>query len=61
MRRRRVDVQAILANPEQRNELLAGAVRFIQAVEGRDLTLDEARDVVKTVSRQHAPTTKGSA
>lgn len=48
--RRRVDIKGILRNPAKRRTMTANAVRFVQAVEGRDLTQDEALAVVDRVN-----------
>jgi hypothetical protein len=43
--RRRLDIKSIL-----RRELAARSIRFIQAVEGRDLSMEEALDVVDLIT-----------
>jgi len=42
----RHNIKAILCDTQQRRLLLAGAVQFIQAVEGRDITMERALEVV---------------
>ena len=49
----RPDVKAIMRNPAQRRRLLAGAVKFIQAVEGRDITLERALEGVDRANAEH--------
>jgi len=50
MVRRRLDMKTLLRDPVLRRELAASSLVFIQAVEGRDLTIEEAFDVVDRVS-----------
>jgi hypothetical protein len=44
MTNRRIDIKAILANPEKRRELLVRAIIAIQALEGIDTTRKEAEE-----------------
>lgn len=44
-KRKRVDIQEILADPDLRKEMLVNALIATQAREGRDLTQEEAEDV----------------
>ena len=50
--RKRLDIKSLLRNPVLRRELAASSLVFIQAVEGRDLSLEEALDVVDRTSAQ---------
>lgn len=47
---KRFDIKSILRDPVLRRELAARSLRFIQAVEGRDISMEEALDVVDRVS-----------
>lgn len=47
---KRVNIKAILSDPKERRKMMAGAIRFIQAVEGRDLMEQESLDVYDLVS-----------
>ncbi len=38
----RVDIKEILKDESQRKELMVGAIRFVQSVEGIDTTLEQA-------------------
>jgi len=46
---RRVDIRAILANPEKRRLMTAGAIRFIQQIEGREISMARALEVYDKV------------
>ena len=46
---RRIDIEGALKNPAVRRQMIAGAVRFLAAHEGRDLTWTEAYEVVDGV------------
>lgn len=50
----RIDVKAILRDANQRRHLLADAVRFIQAVEGRDLSYEEALHVIDRTAKERS-------
>ncbi len=47
---KRFDIKSILRDPVLRRDLMARSIRFIQAVEGRDLTMEEALDIVDRTS-----------
>jgi len=47
---KRVDIRKILQDPEKRRLMMAGAIRFIQAIEGRDLTVEESLAVYDRVN-----------
>jgi len=53
MEPRRFDIKALLRDPATRRELSVRSLRFIQAVEGRDLTYAEAQDVYDRVATSH--------
>jgi hypothetical protein len=50
MVRRRLDMKTLLRDPVLRRELMATSLIFIQAVEGRDLTMDQALNVVDSIT-----------
>ena len=41
---KRVDIKQILQNPEQRRELMVGAIQFLQNIEGIDTTKEQAEN-----------------
>lgn len=45
----RVDIKKLLRDPSLRREMVAKSIIFIQAVEGRDLTLEDALAVYDRV------------
>lgn len=51
----RIDIKAILANPTQRQQMLVGAIRALQAREGRDLTYKQALDAYRKALAKGAP------
>jgi hypothetical protein len=48
--RKRFDIKSILRDAALRRDLMARSLIFIQAVEGRDISMEEALDVVDRVS-----------
>jgi len=52
---RRTNIRAILANPDQRRELLAHSLQAVQAVEGRDMSWARACEVVDQVAAERVP------
>jgi len=39
---KRVNIKQILSNPEQKRELMVGAIQFLQNIEGIDTTKEQA-------------------
>jgi len=52
---RRTNIRAILADPDQRRELLARCLKSTQGVEGRDMSWARAYEVVDQVAAERVP------
>jgi hypothetical protein len=49
---KRANVKQILSNPKQKKELMAGAIQFLQNVEGIDTTREQAEDACNKVQNE---------
>jgi hypothetical protein len=52
---RRVDIKAILADPEQRRRLMVGVIVATQAREGIETTAEQAAEAYDRVAARRAP------
>lgn len=50
LKRKKISIRECLADPKERRQMLCGAVRFIQAVEGRDISMEQAEEAYDKMS-----------
>ena len=49
---KRVNIKQILSNPEQRRELMVGAIQFLQNIEGIDTTKEQAETAYDKIQEE---------
>lgn len=55
LKRKKISIRECLADPKERRQMLCGAVRFIQAVEGRDISMEQAEEAYDKISGSKQP------
>jgi hypothetical protein len=49
---KRVNIKQILSNPEQKKELMVGAIQFLQNIEGIDTTKEQAENAYAKIEEK---------